>query len=303
MITLSVADGKPFVWNAEDWLKLREEHHIVGVLVGCLAHLPRQEAFPGLPMMLLPEEATLLLEKKLVQLARFPSLSRAPGPGVKEEFEKYRKRIYEEQKECFMAERKRQVTNMLDQIIEGKRRKLLGLKTLKKKEARKAGKIASDQKELCSSPAEVERMTNREALLEEELQKIAPIHFSNTLVQTFTAYPWLRSEDACNVRWQFPSNPAEKLRYMTFKDIWEKGFYLTSGQKFGGDFLAYPGDPVKFHAQFLVVCIQKDSPITPAQLVAYGRLGTSVRKTVLLASLSTKGEKVIYQSLKWNGTL
>lgn len=31
------------------------------------------------------------------------------------------------------------------------------------------------------------------------------------------------------------------LRYIIFKDLWEKGYYLTSGMKFGADFLVYPG--------------------------------------------------------------
>jgi len=35
------------------------------------------------------------------------------------------------------------------------------------------------------------------------------------------------------------------LRQDIFKDLWERGFYLTDGTKFGADFLAYPGDPIK----------------------------------------------------------
>jgi len=33
----------------------------------------------------------------------------------------------------------------------------------------------------------------------------------------------------------------EMLRYKVFKDLWSKGFYLTCGVKFGGDFLVYEG--------------------------------------------------------------
>jgi tRNA splicing endonuclease len=35
------------------------------------------------------------------------------------------------------------------------------------------------------------------------------------------------------------------LRRDVFADLWERGFYLTDGFKFGADFLAYPGDPNK----------------------------------------------------------
>lgn len=33
----------------------------------------------------------------------------------------------------------------------------------------------------------------------------------------------------------------ERLRYKVFKDLWSKGYYLTCGMKFGGDFLVYEG--------------------------------------------------------------
>lgn len=33
----------------------------------------------------------------------------------------------------------------------------------------------------------------------------------------------------------------ERIRYKVFKDLWFKGYYLTCGMKFGGDFLVYEG--------------------------------------------------------------
>ena len=41
--------------------------------------------------------------------------------------------------------------------------------------------------------------------------------------------------------WTFPNTEKEKLQYLVFKDLWENGYYLTDGSKFGGDFLVYPG--------------------------------------------------------------
>jgi tRNA splicing endonuclease len=52
---------------------------------------------------------------------------------------------------------------------------------------------------------------------------------------------WLYEEDATPVEWQYPVTSTETLRYKTFKDLWEKGHYITGGQKFGADFLVYPG--------------------------------------------------------------
>lgn len=46
------------------------------------------------------------------------------------------------------------------------------------------------------------------------------------------------------------------LRCKIFHDLWSKGFYLTSASKFGGDFLAYPGDPMRFHAHYVIIGIE-----------------------------------------------
>lgn len=45
-----------------------------------------------------------------------------------------------------------------------------------------------------------------------------------------------------SAEWKFPETTVERLRYSVFKDLWHKGYYLTAGIKFGGDFLAYPGE-------------------------------------------------------------
>jgi len=46
-----------------DSIKLREKWRIVGSLVGALPRFPRQNNYLGLPLQLMPEETTLLLEK------------------------------------------------------------------------------------------------------------------------------------------------------------------------------------------------------------------------------------------------
>jgi len=33
----------------------------------------------------------------------------------------------------------------------------------------------------------------------------------------------------------------DTLKYHVFSYFWEKGYFLTAGGKFGGDFLVYPG--------------------------------------------------------------
>jgi tRNA-splicing endonuclease subunit Sen34 len=41
--------------------------------------------------------------------------------------------------------------------------------------------------------------------------------------------------------WTYPRTPEEVASCRVFRDLWEKGHFLGSGLKFGGDFLVYPG--------------------------------------------------------------
>jgi len=41
--------------------------------------------------------------------------------------------------------------------------------------------------------------------------------------------------------WCYPSNAEERARCEVFRDLWEKGYYMGGGSKFGGDWLVYPG--------------------------------------------------------------
>lgn len=55
------------------------------------------------------------------------------------------------------------------------------------------------------------------------------------------AYPWFNKDDMKVVEWKYPLTPNQRHKYKVYKDLWEKEYYITSGDKFGGDFLVYPG--------------------------------------------------------------
>lgn len=92
----------------------------------------------------------------------------------------------------------------------------------------------------------------------------------------------------------------QKAKCLVFMDLWDKGYYMTSGEKFGGDFLVYPGDPIRFHSHYIAVCVDFNEDLSPYYIVSKGRLGTNVKKTILLCSVTQSG-KIIYQSLNWCG--
>ncbi|KAM6970117.1 tRNA-splicing endonuclease subunit Sen34 [Aplochiton taeniatus] len=106
--------------------------------------------------------------------------------------------------------------------------------------------------------------------------------------------------------WPRPLDESSKARFCVFRDLRRQGFYLTSAGKFGGDYLVYPGDPLRFHAHFIAVCVSMNESMPPCDILATARLGSNVKKTVLLCSPVEEEEdpqtqRVVYTSLQWSG--
>ncbi|KTG39966.1 hypothetical protein cypCar_00004757 [Cyprinus carpio] len=109
--------------------------------------------------------------------------------------------------------------------------------------------------------------------------------------------------------WPMPRDERLNTRFCVYRDLRNKGFYLTSAGKFGGDFLVYPGYPLRFHAHFIALCISMDEELPLCDILAIARLGSNVKKTVLLCSPQKRSESgkhesvegdVVYSSLQWS---
>ncbi len=78
-IAIHVSNQRAYVWNVDgayiyrlrgilliffalDISTLRSKHHICGILTGTLPHVSQQNVFLGIPLVLMPEEAVLLVE-------------------------------------------------------------------------------------------------------------------------------------------------------------------------------------------------------------------------------------------------
>ena len=58
-------------------------------------------------------------------------------------------------------------------------------------------------------------------------------------------------------------------------------YYLTSGSKFGAEYLVYPGDPFLFHAQFTGHLVDESEILRPCLLAGTARGSHSARKHLL----------------------
>lgn len=80
----------------------------------------------------------------------------------------------------------------------------------------------------------------------------APIINIKTSSTSFTWYNnnenWFDSINTAkqNNLWIWPSTLKDIQKYKIYSDLWNKGYYITSGIKFGGDYLLYPGKFNKF---------------------------------------------------------
>lgn len=73
---------------------------------------------------------------------------------------------------------------------------------------------------------------------------------------------------------------------------------MTGGAKFGGDWLAYPGDPFVYHAQFVVRVVEMDETIKPLFFASAAREAHSARKHLLYAF----SEKVLNPTVFFSNT-
>ena len=68
------------------------------------------------------------------------------------------------------------------------------------------------------------------------------------------------------------------LRNPIYRHLHSHGYYLSPGLRFGAQYMAYPGDPLRFHSHFVVNGLGWDEEISVLDIVGGGRLGTGVKK-------------------------
>jgi tRNA-splicing endonuclease subunit Sen34 len=107
-------------------------------------------------------------------------------------------------------------------------------------------------------------------------------------------------ENRLNVSWNWPTTDEQMLKCKVFSDLWHKGYYLTSGLKYGGDYLAYPDDPIACHSHYIVKIFSWRENFSPLCLIQHGRLGNNVKKNILFCSAKPDGI-LKYYTLHWSG--
>ncbi|KAG9019600.1 tRNA-splicing endonuclease subunit [Tulasnella sp. 427] len=317
-IPIHVSNKKAYIWDVESAEIVRTKHHITGLLTGTLPSLAQQNVFLGLPLSLMAEEAVYLVEKGVAVLLDNASANTIPPSSA--ELAEWRKGVvdYRTASQDHLAKlRKEKEVSKGKQDTEEAQRKRMA------REARKKSAPASDPLHSTAegnSEVPLTTTTAAEELFvpnEEETtphqakakddKKAEDTSYTVLIPSTTEDHPWFQPPvyetiDAAKEAgvWTYPSTPIERAKCAVYKDLIDQGYFLGGGLKFGGDWLVYPGDQLRYHSHFVAtVFLTSITKLTPMQIVAYGRLGTVTKKAHLLCGWDEETGKVDYYSIEW----
>ena len=308
-IPISYISSRYLLFSIDAVTYLRREHNICGVLIGTLPQIPQQNVFLGLPLELMPEEARVLVDKGVACI-----VDEAKAHNGMQS-------LLEEDRRQYLRELESQGLHAARIMREQKdRRKEAHFKTISEQKAKaqakkQAQKSAKEGQEESSSAAKDEPASLGDFFTGDTSSQTTstPANADPPLkamgVTPATSYPPLPHPSTTpeNLLWK----PRVPLSYPLYAHLHAQGFFLSPGLRFGCQYVAYPGDPLRFHSHFLVSSAEWDEEINLMDIVNGGRLGTGVKKGFLLGgsqkpvaqdgSQVERTESVRTFSIEWAG--
>ena len=278
-IPISYISGNYYLFSIDAVTYLRREHHICGVLTGTLPQIPQQNVFLGLPLELMPEEARLLAEKGVATIV---DEAEAQAAGMK--------KLADKDRELYLQDLKAQGARAMRlQVSRKERRREEALKRLDGEKKKNGRAIVKDTEKEDEEEQEDVDMRQDATGLElfsrephpERTSRAASINETTAVVGITppTSCPPLPYRPSPEILLPLPKVPSS---YPLFAHLHSEGYFLSPGIRFGCQYLAYPGDPLRFHSHFLVVSAEWDEELDLMLIIAGGRLGTGVKKGFLL---------------------
>lgn len=331
-ILLRIANQTAYVWDVDDIAAIRTTHRICGILSGTLPHLSQQNVFLGLPLTLMPEEVVLLVEIGAAALVDDPSAHLSPTPAQLRKWSRDHQNSVRSQLAFIESKTAKEGRAMSTEAI----RKRKGREEKRRKAATaKAAKDAADAHEADIEDEDGDGDDNAEQA-DGNASTITVSSGSTVTPSTASKSSFLRSPSPVNTNlpytisipassaslewyspkqiytsllsareagvWTYPSTLAERARCGVFKDLWKQGYFMGGGIKFGGEYLVYPGDPLRYHSHFTATVVESPvATLSPMEIVAHGRLGTATKKSHLLCGWDDEKQEVSYFSIEWAG--
>lgn len=310
-----VGEGRCLVWDAPGAERLRRQHRLVGCLLGSFPQHKQQNLFHTLPLLLMPEEVSVALKRGWIRLLDDSVPYAEPQTADKAAHELSRREA-QAQREKERAEHRAKEIRYWEQRTNDSSNSSNSSSSQNKKDKKKkkrkadeddsAGSTVDEAASVSAGDNDDARAAGNESKLEapETLWSAAPPPPPELAsagsgggggmalrAGEVGGKPWRREERAIGWdEWQrcmFPRDaPQAARRQAVFEDLWLRpNCYITSGGKFGGDFLVYPGDPLMYHAAYIVIVVGWEEPLAPLDMVAVGRLAVGVKKATVFASV------------------
>lgn len=251
---IHLVNGRYLIFDPDVLRLLREVHHICGVLLGTLPQISQQNVFLGLPLQLMVEEAYFLVKQGFARIIDDLKVHRQTVEALTPtQVEDFRASKLRDQARLDLATRQVQLQ---------KRREAL----------EKRGLTHLIQQ------LEVDDTQSADGVSTSTPQR-GSVHVSTASSST-TLDTTLQSQhlDALLVP------KVDMARYNIFKHLHDRGYFMTPGLRFGAQFVAYPGDPLRFHSHYIVTGRDWDEPVPVMDIVGGGRLGTGVKKAWLVGA-------------------
>jgi len=332
-IAISHVAKQYYLYNIHHITHLRHTHNISGVLIGTLPQAPQQNVFLGLPLELMPEEARLLVEKRVAYIVDDVAAHKNGLKGLRKEDRRRWRGILEEQgrevgRQAMKVAQSRTdaaIQKMPEELREKAMRRLEKEGRLRRGESYESrnaistppptGSDINDDEEDTLFPAYSQASPSTSQLLTPIRPISASTHSTATpspprspnpttstpSIPSFAITPTLShpplSPPAAPPSPIFTKHtqtlPKVPSSYPLYTHLHSLSYFLSPGLRFGCQYMVYPGDPLRFHSHFLAVGYGWEEEIELLSLVGGGRLGTGVKKGFLVGGKVEKGEVVV----------
>lgn len=275
------------VWDADEVYTLRVKYRVVGGLTGLLPGSASQVAVPSLPLLLSFEELALLNALDAVDVIDAASLLAPPSPAA----------VVAHYEAAAHTAALRQRLGLINAKV---KENFFRAQSKRKAEAGGDGdNAARKRRPVVSGSASLAMCGEWRAKASAHSAALTATHAlmrTPPLVPTAAAaaaavtppHDTPVSAPRCTLRLRsgrcLASRHATPAHCAVFAELWRRGFWLTSASKFGGDYLAYMGDPLQFHADLVVVVAPSAAPLLLCEVAALGRLANAVKKAGVVAS-------------------
>ncbi|KAI2640689.1 SEN34 subunit of tRNA-splicing endonuclease [Hypomontagnella submonticulosa] len=274
-VRISKVAGRYLLFDIDDIMHLRKNHNICSVFVGTIPQNPQQNIFMGLPIELMPEEAQVLVDKKVgyvVDDAVFHPTRLAALDATARQ--RYLESVKIEGRKAQQAAVELKQSSR-PKVVRKEKAKPITSEREVSGEGDAPEKSMEGEDETSTSLFGLPSPSPSSGAPPKPTKAEEPSEFAITpTTSSLLLSPPLSPEQIASV--DVPPS------YPLYAHLQDRGYYMMPGLRFGCDYNVYPGDPLRFHSHFQAKSYGWDEEITMLDLVAGGRLGTNVKKGYLV---------------------